>query len=170
VIGTDWISVQPDPWTAAICDLAARLGVVVFLAMPERDTASNLLYNATFAIDRAGAICGKHRKINALRAGSEAWSTPGTEASPIAVDGRGVGVMICADAGRSASRKSFMRGAPSSWFRLPHGRPVAMGRRENGSGQPLTRVFRCLSAIERAMMRPWTFRAAKVSSRMAEAG
>jgi predicted amidohydrolase len=98
LIGTDWISIQPDPWMATISNLAARLGIVVFLSVPERDAQSDLLYNATFVIDRTGAICGMHRKVNPLRVGSEAWSTPGTVISPIAVDGRSVGVMICADA------------------------------------------------------------------------
>jgi predicted amidohydrolase len=68
-----------------------RLGIVVFLSVRERDAESSLLYNATFVIDRTGAFCSKHRKVNALRGGSEAWSTPGTEISPIAVDGRSVG-------------------------------------------------------------------------------
>jgi 5-aminopentanamidase len=98
LIGTDWIAIQPDPWMIAISNLAARLEIVIFLAMPERDAQTNLLYNAVFVIDRTGAICGKHRKVNALRGGSEAWSTPGTEIRPVVVGGRSIGVMICADA------------------------------------------------------------------------
>lgn len=127
LIGTDWIALQPDPWMAAVCDLAARTGVVVFLAVPERDAVSNRLYNSTFAIDRTGTIRGRHRKINALRTGSEAWSTPGTEASPIAVDGLGVGVMICADAASPGVAKRLRaRGAqllvsPAAWAPGSHG-------------------------------------------------
>lgn len=98
LIGTDWISVMPDPWMTTVCNLAARLRVVIFLSVPEREAGTSLLYNTVFVIDRTGAICGKHRKINALRVGSEAWSTRGTQISPIAVDGRCVGVVICADA------------------------------------------------------------------------
>jgi predicted amidohydrolase len=133
LIGTDWISVQPDPWMAAISNLAAHLGIVVFLSAPERDAQSNLLYNATFVIDRTGAICGKHRKVNPLRVGSEAWSTPGTEISPIAVDGHSVGVMICADAySPGVARQLHARGAqllvsPAAWPPGCHGPPGRMG-------------------------------------------
>jgi 5-aminopentanamidase len=112
LIGTDWIAAQPDPWMRVISNLAARLSIVVFLSVPERDAATNLLYNATFAIDRTGAICGKHRKVNALRGGSEAWSTPGIEINPITIDGRIVGVMICADAwSRDVAKQLHRRGA-----------------------------------------------------------
>src|SRR5215471_231688 len=98
LIGTDWISVQPDLWMTRISNLAAQLAIVVFLAVPERDADSDLLYNAAFVIDQDGTIRGKHRKINALRVGSEAWSTPGIECNPIVVGDLRVGVMICADA------------------------------------------------------------------------
>ena len=127
LIGTDWIAVQPDPWMTAVCDLAARTGVVVFLATPERDAVSNRLYNSAFAIDRTGAIRGRHRKINALPTGSEAWSTPGAEASPISIDGRSVGVMICADAASAGVAKRLRaRGAqflvsPAAWAPGFHG-------------------------------------------------
>jgi 5-aminopentanamidase len=127
LIGTDWIAVQPDPWTDTISNLAARLGIVVFLSVPERDAKSNLLYNTTFVIDRDGAVRGKHRKVNALRVGSEAWSTPGTEISPIVVGGRSVGVMICADAySPGMAKKLHLNGAqllvsPAAWAPGEHG-------------------------------------------------
>lgn len=98
LIGTGWIPVQPDPWMSVVCNLAARSGIAVFLGAPERDPASNRLYNSMFAIDRTGIVCGRHRKINPLRVGAEAWSTPGTQIRPIAVDGLKVGALICADA------------------------------------------------------------------------
>jgi 5-aminopentanamidase len=127
LIGTDWIAVQPDPWMARIGKLAAQLGLVIFLSVPERDANSNLLYNATFVIDHHGTICGKHRKVNALRIGSEAWSTPGTEVTPIAVGGLSVGVMICADAySPSTAKKLHANGArilvsPAAWPPGEHG-------------------------------------------------
>lgn len=143
LIGTDWISVQPDPWTAAICRLAAHLGIVVFLSAPERDLGSGLLYNTTFVIDRLGVICGRHRKINALRVGSEAWSTPGTETSPVAVDGRSVGVMICADAwSPSVAKQLHARGAEllvssAAWPPGEHGPQGEWERATSDTGLPL---------------------------------
>jgi predicted amidohydrolase len=98
-IGTDWILPQPDPWMAGICRLAARLQVTLFLTSPERDRDGRTLYNTVFVIGRNGEILGRHRKINTLRVGSEAWSTPGREASTIVVPPIGsVGLLICADA------------------------------------------------------------------------
>jgi len=143
LIGTDWIAVQPDPWMATISDLAAHLGIVIFLSVPERDAASSLLYNATFVIGRDGAICGKHRKINVLRVGSEAWSTPGTEATPIAVSGRRVGVMICADAySPSTAKRLHANGAqllvsPAAWRPGEHGPQGEWERATSDTGLPL---------------------------------
>jgi len=46
-----------------------------------------------------GALAGTHRKINTLLVGSEAWSTPGTQAVAVPVPPfTRVGMLICADA------------------------------------------------------------------------
>jgi predicted amidohydrolase len=143
LIGTDWICVQPDPWVARIGNLAARLGIVVFLSVPERDADSNLLYNATFVIDHDGTICGKHRKVNPLRVGSEAWSTPGTEVNPIVIGGLNVGVMICADAySPSMAKKLHSNGAqllvsPAAWPPGEHGPKGEWERSTSDTGLPL---------------------------------
>jgi predicted amidohydrolase len=143
LIGTDWISVQPDPWMVRISNLSARLGIVIFLSVPERDADSNLLYNATFVIDHHGTICGKHRKVNALRVGSEAWSTPGTEAGPIAVGGCSVGVMICADAySPNMAKQLRSNGAqllvsPAAWPPGEHGPNGEWERSTTDTGLPL---------------------------------
>jgi predicted amidohydrolase len=98
-IGTDWILPQPDPWMMSICGLAARLQVTLFLSSPERDREGPTLYNTVFVIARTGEILGRHRKINTLPTGSEAWSTPGREAGTIVIPPIGnVGILICADA------------------------------------------------------------------------
>jgi 5-aminopentanamidase len=98
-IGTDWIMPQPDPWMRDVCQLAARLHVTVFLSHPERDQQTAKLHNSVFVIAADGTILGKHRKINTLRVGSEAWSSPGHEVAPIPADPfRRVGILICADA------------------------------------------------------------------------
>ncbi len=107
-LGTNWIAPQPDHWMSRICRLAARLRVTLFLAQPEKDPRSQQLYNTVFAIGSDGRIAGRHRKINALRVGSEAWSTPGTEATAFrfAPFGR-VGLLICADAFTPGIAKSL---------------------------------------------------------------
>jgi 5-aminopentanamidase len=98
-IGTDWIAVQPDPWTKRLCRMAERLHLTVLLAQPERDPASQALHNTVFVIGPHGRIIGRHRKIRTLRTGTEAWSSPDDYVTPIRVLPIGkVGVMICADA------------------------------------------------------------------------
>ena len=98
-IGTDWILEQPDPWMTAFRERVARLGVAVFLSHPERDARTGALHNSVFVIGPDGSILGAHRKINTLRVGSEAWSTPGDEVGAIDVAPVGpVGVLVCADA------------------------------------------------------------------------
>ena len=98
-IGTDWILEQPDPWMSGFRRRVADLGVTVFLSHPERDARTGALHNSVFVIGPDGAILGVHRKINTLRVGSEAWSTPGDEVTAIEVAPVGrVGVLVCADA------------------------------------------------------------------------
>lgn len=97
-IGIDWIGPQPDPWMTTFCQLTEALQITVFLAHPERDASSGALFNSVFVIAN-GMIIGRHHKINALRTGSEAWSSPGTRVMPITVPPVGkVGVLICGDA------------------------------------------------------------------------
>ena len=98
-LGTQWIKPQPDHWMAKVCRFAARRRLTIFLSHPERDPQSELLYNSVFAIGPDGRLAGSHRKINALRVGSEAWSTPGTQATACRLAQFGtVGLLICADA------------------------------------------------------------------------
>lgn len=143
LIGTDWISIQPDSWVAEISELAARLHVVVFLSVAERDRESNLLYNAVFVIGSSGAIQGKHRKINTLRVGSEAWSSPGSDANPIDVEGRRVGLMICADAySPIIPSRLHVQGAqflvsPAAWPPGEHGPNGEWERATSATGLPL---------------------------------
>lgn len=98
LIGTDWIMVQPDGWLETLCRKTEQLGITLFLGHPERDPTRNKLYNSVLLID-GGAIVGRHRKINVLRSGSEAWSSPGTEATPFSLPRAcKVGLLICSDA------------------------------------------------------------------------
>ncbi len=96
-VGSDWIETQPDAWVQGVAALSRRRRVTVFLSVPER--AADKLYNTMLAIDRTGHIAGRHHKINALRIGPEAWSTPGEDIDAVPINGFGlVGMLICADA------------------------------------------------------------------------
>jgi len=98
-LGTDWIEPQPDQWVSALCRLATRFRVTLFLSHPERDHKTDTLYNSLFVIAPDRCVVGSHRKINTLRVGSEAWSSPGNRAESIVVSTVGrVGLLICADA------------------------------------------------------------------------
>jgi 5-aminopentanamidase len=82
-IGTDWIVPPPDPWMRDLCQLVARLHVTVFLSHPERDPQTAKLHNLVFVVAANGTILGTQRKINTLRVGAEAWSSPGERVTPI---------------------------------------------------------------------------------------
>lgn len=98
-IGTEWIAPQPDPWMTGLARRTARRRLTMFLSHPERDRRSNRLHNSLFVLTPAGTVTVGHRKINTLRVGSEAWSTPGTLARPLPVPPlERVGFLICADA------------------------------------------------------------------------
>lgn len=106
-IGTDWIMPQPDRWITRMCQLAATLGVTIFLSHPERDPQSHLLHN-TVVITSDGAIAGTHRKLNTLQTGSESWSTPGNHVAPVSIPPfSDVGILICADAFSPGIAKSL---------------------------------------------------------------
>jgi predicted amidohydrolase len=107
-IGTDWILPQPDPWMTAMLAMAGRLKTTVFLSHPERDERTGLLYNSLFILGPDGAILGRHRKINALKIGSESWSSPGDKAEPVVIPPVGpIGLLICADAYTPGIRASL---------------------------------------------------------------
>lgn len=109
-IGTDWIVPQPDEWMAHMGRLASRLRITLFLSQPERDRRTKQLHNSLFVIAPDGTLAGAHRKINALRTGSESWSTPGTEATAVAVAPLDrVGLLICADAYSPGIAESLRR-------------------------------------------------------------
>ncbi len=143
-IGTKWIEPQPDSWMTRISRLAAQLRVTLFLSCPEQDRKSLKLYNSLFAIMANGTITGAHRKINTLRVGSEAWSTPGTQAVAIPVPPfTRVGMLICADAYTPEISKSLQnQGAQllvsaSAWAPGLHGPNGEWERCTLDTGLPL---------------------------------
>lgn len=108
LIGTDWIAAQPDPWVRGICELARRNKTAVLLAHVERDEVRATLHNSLFAISADGDLLGRHRKINALRVGSEAWSVPGTTATVVELyPNLKAGLLICADACTTATARQM---------------------------------------------------------------
>ena len=96
-IGTDWILPQPDEWMQSFCRLVQELQLTMFLSHPERDPATDKLYNTVFVINPNGDITGKHRKINALH-GAESWSSRGWQIGPTEANDTKVGILVCGDA------------------------------------------------------------------------
>ena len=143
-IGTEWILPQPDSWMSRISRLAAHLRVTLFLSCPEQDRKSRKFYNSLFVIASNGVLLGTHRKINTLRVGSEAWSTPGTQAVAIPVPPfRRIGMMICADAFTSEIAKNlYNQGAQllvssAAWAPGLHGPNGEWERCTRDTGLPL---------------------------------
>jgi 5-aminopentanamidase len=99
LVGTDWITSQPDPWMRRFAELTASLGVVSIVSHPERDNGSGKLFNTLFIIGREGHVLGRHQKLHPTPR-AEDWSSPGKPGDPIQVDGISVGLLICADAYR----------------------------------------------------------------------
>jgi predicted amidohydrolase len=131
IIGTDWIAVQPDAWLQLMCDMARRYDVAVFIGHVERDQERNTLHNSVFTIAANGELLRQHRKINTLRIGSEAWSTPGVDSTVVELCPYGkVGILICADAcspGIAAQLKANGARAlvsSASWAPGLHGLPL----------------------------------------------
>ena len=96
-LGTNWISTGPDEYVQRAQALADELNISLFLSHLERSPVDAKAYNTLFVIDVQGEIIAKHRKINTIPI-SEDWSSPGTSAKPVRVDGHPVGLLICADA------------------------------------------------------------------------
>jgi N-carbamoylputrescine amidase len=97
LLGTEWISEQPDGWMRRLGELSAELGVVCFVSHPERDSASRRLFNSLFVIGRDGRLLGRQRKLQPTPI-SEGWASGGELGRPVSVDGLRVGLLVCADA------------------------------------------------------------------------
>jgi 5-aminopentanamidase len=95
VIGTDWITSDPDGWLHRLSELSASLGIVSMISHPERGDDGKL-FNTLFVIGRDGRVLGRHQKLRPTPA-AEDWSSPGRPAAPVEVDGISVGLLICAD-------------------------------------------------------------------------
>lgn len=95
-IGTSWIAPWPDIWGEKVCRLAASLGVTVFMAHPERESATDRLFNTVFVIGSDGNTIGVQRKTHVIP-GSEAWASRADTVAPVMVPPVRVGILVCAD-------------------------------------------------------------------------
>jgi predicted amidohydrolase len=98
LVGTDWIAREQAALFAWAGALARETRTSLVLGTPEAAPENGALFNSMVLFSPDGAVVGQHRKINALRVGSESWSTPGDRPTVLTVDGIGrVGFFVCAD-------------------------------------------------------------------------
>lgn len=98
LMGTKWIARDQPTLFAWAGALARETTASLVLGTPEADLDGTLLFNSMILFAPDGSVIGRHRKINALRVGSESWSTPGDRPTVLTVDGIGrIGFFVCAD-------------------------------------------------------------------------
>jgi predicted amidohydrolase len=98
LVGTDGIAREQSALFAWASALARETRASLVLGTPEAAPENGALFNSMILFAPDGAVVGRHRKINALRVGSESWSTPGDRPTVLAVDGIGrIGFFVCAD-------------------------------------------------------------------------
>ena len=98
LVGTDWIAREQAALFAWAGALARETRTSLVLGTPEAAPENGALFNSMVLFSPDGAVVGQHRKINALRVGSESWSTPGDRPTVLTVDGIGrIGFFVCAD-------------------------------------------------------------------------
>ena len=143
-IGTDWISPQPDDWMKRLLKLAKEKDLTIFLHSPERDEASDLLYNSCFVLGPDGKIAGRHRKHDVSpKMKAESWASPGSACTPVCLDGVKVGLLICADTWRpdaAASLRAAGAGliiSPAAWPPEPCGPEGCWEKRTAETGVPM---------------------------------
>lgn len=97
LVGVDWITGGQSALFAWATALARETKASLVLGTPEAATTGEL-FNSMVLFASDGSVTGRHRKINALRMGSESWSTPGDRASVLTAEGIGrIGFFVCAD-------------------------------------------------------------------------
>jgi len=98
LVGTQWIARDQPGLLAWAGALARETKASLVLGTPEADLEGTVLFNSMILFAPDGSVAGRHRKINALRVGSESWSTPGDRPTVLTVDGIGrIGFFVCAD-------------------------------------------------------------------------
>jgi predicted amidohydrolase len=98
LVGTDWIASGQSALFAWAGAFALEHKASLVLGTPEAAPENGALFNSMVLFAPNGSAVGRHRKVNALRMGSESWSTPGDRPTVLTVDGIGrVGFFVCAD-------------------------------------------------------------------------
>ncbi len=97
-IGADWIQDDMPVVLERFGRLCEELRIALLLGTPVYDPNSGKLFNAAILIAETGLVAGRHHKILVLPGSIEGWSTPGSQALPVAWRGYPLGLMICADA------------------------------------------------------------------------
>ena len=98
LVGTGWIGSGQSALFAWSSTLARETQASLVLGTPEAAPEKDALFNSMILFGTDGSVVGRHRKINALRVGSESWSTPGDRPTVLTVEGIGrVGFFVCAD-------------------------------------------------------------------------
>ena len=142
VIGTGWIAADQAGRLAWAATLARRCAAFLLLGTPE--AADGALFNSLVLFGPDGARLGQHRKVNALRVGSESWSTPGDRATVLAAPGIGrLGLAICADLhSRRLVAETSMPGidllvSAAAWAPGHHGPDGEWERTSADTGRPV---------------------------------
>ena len=91
----DWAEPIPGPTTERMAELAARHGMYVVVAIPERD--GKRLYNTAAFIDREGEVIGRYHKNQPTIGEMEMGISPGLDAPAFDTDFGKVGAAICFD-------------------------------------------------------------------------
>ena len=144
LVGTDWIARGQPALFAWAGALARATAASLVLGTPEADPEGTTLFNSMILFAPDGSITGRHRKINALRVGSESWSTPGDQTTALTVDGIGrVGFFVCADmyssrlVGETAARGIDLLLSAAAWAPGHHGPDGEWERASATTGRPV---------------------------------
>lgn len=124
-IGLEWIEAFPSAWLQRLARRARHHRMALFIGLPEKNLAGNMLHNSVAVIDRQGKILGTHRKYQVVGGQIERWATPGVRNTPFTLDGISVGVLVCADAyrpelaGRLRALGAQILISPANWPPVP---------------------------------------------------
>ena len=144
LIGTGWIASGQSALFAWAGALARETGASLVLGTPEAAQDKDALHNSMVLFAPDGSVVGRHRKVNALRVGSESWSTPGDRSSVFAIEGIGhVGFFVCADmysprlVDETAARDVDLLLSSAAWAPGLHGPDGEWERASATTGQPV---------------------------------
>ncbi len=140
-IGTAWIAEGQAALLEWAGDLARQANLFLLLGTPE---AGDHLFNSMILFGPDGARRGHHRKVLALKAGSESWSTAGDRATVVAAGDIGrLGLFVCADmyserlVGETAEQGVDLLVSSAAWAPGEHGPSGEWERASLRTGRPV---------------------------------